>query len=97
MIKLKEVLEDWLAELGLRWKKLPLRKQRAYTLVFLLGYTVLTIAVMLKVCYDVSKSEDTVVIEHIENPTLRKTGPVYAKQDSMEMIFKNKIYERKSK
>ena len=78
-----------------RWRALPVRKQHQYTLYFFLGYLMLTAGVIAKVWYDTGKSENDMHIEHIENPVLKKKESPASLQDSISIILKNKIYERK--
>ena len=88
-------MDRYFDNLDERWRALPLRKQRQYTLYFFVGYLLLTVAVIGKVMYDTSKSGNDMVIEHIENPVLRKNGSPARLQDSVSIILKNQIYERK--
>lgn len=87
-------MDRYFDKLDERWRELPLRKQHQYTLYFFVGYLLLTMAVIGKVMYDTSKSGNDIIIEHIENPVLKK---VKALQDyrTQSTILKNKIYERK--
>jgi hypothetical protein len=62
---------------------------------FFIGYLVLTAFVIGKVWYDTSKSENGMVIEHIENPVLKKDESPAKLQDTLSTILKNQIYERK--
>lgn len=78
-----------------RWRGLPLRKQHQYTLCFFVGYLLLTTGIIFKVWYDTTKSGNDMVIEHIENPVLKKSGSPARLQDTLSTILKNKIYERK--
>lgn len=55
-----------------RWRVLPIAKQRQYTMYFFTAYLLLTIAVILKIGYDTSKSDNNMVIEHIRNPVFEK-------------------------
>lgn len=78
-----------------RWRALPLRKQHQYTLYFFVGYLLLTTIVIGKVWYDTKKSDNSMVIKHIENPVLKKKESPARLQDTVSTILKNKIYERK--
>lgn len=77
------------------WRALPLRKQYKYLLYCFLAYLILTIAVILKVWYDKGKSNHSLVIEHIENPVVKKRESTRSLQDSMLKIIKNRRHERK--
>ena len=78
-----------------RWRTLPIGKQHQFTLYFFIGYLLLTAGVILKVWYDAGKSDNGLVIEHIENPVLKKKEDPAKLQDTLTTIFKNKFYERK--
>ena len=95
MKKLRANMDRYFDKLDERWRELPLRKQHQYTLYFFVGYLLLTMAVIGKVMYDTSKSGNDIIIEHIENPVLKKSGSPARLQDTLSTILKNKIYERK--
>ena len=95
MKKLRANMDRYFDKLDERWRELPLRKQHQYTLYFFVGYLLLTVAVIGKVMYDSSKSGNDMVIEHIENPVLKKSESPARLQDTLSTILKNKIYERK--
>ncbi len=95
MKKLRANMDRYFDKLDERWQALPVRKQHQYTLYFFVGYLLLTAGVILKVWYDAGKADNNLVIEHIENPVLKKNGSPARLQDSVSTILKNKIYERK--
>ncbi|WP_430611646.1 nitrogen regulatory IIA protein [Flavobacterium sp. JP2137] len=72
MKKLRANIDSYFDKLDNRFRALPLRKQHQYTLYFFVGYLLLTAAVIFKVWYDTAKSDNDMVIEHIENPVLKK-------------------------
>lgn len=88
-------MDRYFEQLDERWRALPVKKQHQYTLYFFLGYLMLTAGVIAKVWYDTGKSENDMHIEHIENPVLKKKESPASLQDSISIILKNKIYERK--
>lgn len=88
-------MDRYFEQLDERWRALPVMKQHKYTLYFFLGYLMLTAGVITKVWYDTGKSENDMHIEHIENPVLKKKESPASLQDSISIILKNKIYERK--
>lgn len=94
MKKLRANMDRYFDQLDERWRALPLRKQRQYTMYFFVVYLLLTVVVIGKVMYDTSKSGNDMVIEHIENPVLKNGNPARL-QDSVSTILKNQIYERK--
>lgn len=91
MKKIRTDIDKWFDKMDERWKILPVRKQHQYILYFFLGYLLLTVGAILKVWYDTNKSNSDMVIEHIENPVLKKKGSSKFLMDTL----KNKIYERK--
>lgn len=95
MKKLRANMDRYFDKLDERWRALPLRKQHRYTLYFFLGYLLITVAVIGKVMYDTSKSGNDIIIEHIENPVLKKSESPARLQDTLSTILKNQIYERK--
>ena len=95
MRKLRAKMDKWFNKLDEHWRELPLRKQHRYMLYFFVGYLLLTAGVIFKVWYDTAKSDNSIVIEHIENPILKKKESPTLLQDTLTTIFKNKFYERK--
>lgn len=95
MKKLRANMDKWFDNLDERWKALPVRKQHRYTLYFFAGYLLLSVGVIVKVWIDTVKSDNNMVIEHIENPVLKMNESPAALQDSLTTILKNKIYGRK--
>ena len=85
MKKLRANMDRYFDQLDERWRALPLRKQRQYTLYFFVVYLLLTVVVIGKVMYDTSKSGNDMVIEHIENPVLKNGNPA-SLQDSVSTI-----------
>lgn len=94
MKKIRANMDRYFDQMEKRWQALSVRKQHQYILYFFVGYLLLTIAVIGKVIYDTSKSDNGMVIEHIENPVLTSKNPARL-QDSVSKVLKNKIYERK--
>lgn len=95
MKKLRASIDVWVKKIDLRWRELPLKKQHRYTLYFFLGYLILTIGVILKVWIDTGKPDNGLVIEHIINPVIKKEESTKPLQDSLSIILKKKMYERK--
>lgn len=95
MKKLRANMDRYFDKMDDRWRALPLLKQHQYTLYFFVGYLLLTTMVIGKVWYDTKKSDNSMVIEHIENPVLKKKESPARLQDTVSTILKNKIYERK--
>ncbi|NBL65627.1 nitrogen regulatory IIA protein [Flavobacterium sp. NST-5] len=94
MKKLRANMDRYFDRLDERWRALPLRKQHRYTLYFFTAYLLLTVGVIFKVWYDTAKSDNSMAIEHIENPVLQKKESPAPLQDTLQ-ILKNQFYERK--
>ena len=86
MEKLRTTIGNWFDRLDGQWRAMPVKKQHRYTLLLFAGYALLSVIVLFKVCYDLAQSDNTMTIEHIENPVIR--------QDSTETILKQKNHER---
>ena len=97
MKKLRERLDNWFNKLDERWRSLPVKRQRKYTLLFFMGYLLLTVIVIAKVWFDTSKPNPTIEIRHIENPVIQKKKSETGGLDSLSNILKEKFYERKWK
>jgi hypothetical protein len=95
MKKLRANIDRYFDRLDERWRALSVRKQHRYILYFFTAYLLLTIGVILKVWYDTGKPDHSLVIEHIENPVIKKNEYTKPLQDSLSIILKNKMYERK--
>lgn len=95
MKNLRTNIDRWFDKLDDKWQALSVKKQHRYTLYFFVGYLLLTVGVIFKVWYDAGKSNNSIVIEHIENPVLIKKGSPASLQDTLSTILKNKSYERK--
>ncbi|TDE29371.1 nitrogen regulatory IIA protein [Flavobacterium ranwuense] len=94
MKNLRTNLNKLFDRLDQRWQALPVKKQHSYTLCFFTGYLLLTIGVIFKVGLDTTRSDNDMVIKHIENPVGKKKESL-ATQDTLITILKNKIYEGK--
>ena len=88
-------MDTWFNKLDMQWRALPVQQQYKYLLYCFQGYLILTIAVILKVWYDTEKNNHSLVIEHIENPVVKKKESAISMQDSLLKIIKNKSHERK--
>ena len=95
MKKLRTKIEAWFDSLDTSWRELPLQQQYRYLMCCFLIYVALTIAVALKVWYDLEKTNHSLAIKHIENPIIKKSKFDKPLQDSLINNFKNKKYERK--
>jgi hypothetical protein len=95
MKRLRANMDRFYGQMNERWKKLPIRRQHRYTLYLFVGYLLLTAGMIFKVWFDMAKSGNSIVIRHIENPVLKKKESPALLQDTVSIIIKNKVYERK--
>ncbi len=72
MKKLRIKIKKYFTYLNQCWLRLPLEKQRKYILLFFIGYFLLTVVVMLNAFRSTGKAGKGIVIEHIENPVIKK-------------------------
>ncbi len=93
MKNLRTTISNWLDKLDGQWRTMPVKKQHRYTLLLFAGYALLSVIVLLEVCYDVAHSDNTMTIEHIENP-IRQNNSSVSPQDSINKILKRKNNER---
>lgn len=94
MKNLGTLLSNRLDRLREQWRALPVKKQHRYTLLLFTGYALLSVFVLLNVCFDEGNPGNGITIEHIENPVIRRNRPAVSLQDSISMILKHKMYER---
>jgi hypothetical protein len=95
MKNIRTTIDKWLDSLDKRWDKLPIQKQRQYTLYFFSAYLLLMIVMISKICYDTINTDNSMIIEHILNPVPEKKNNPTQLQDTLQVILKNKTYERK--
>lgn len=87
MKNLRTTIRNWFDKLDGQWRAVPVTKQHRYTLLLFAGYALLSVIVLLEVCYDVMHSDNTMTIEHIENPIKQNSSSV-SPQDSTTTNFK---------
>ena len=73
MKKLRTTMDGYFDRLDRKWRALPVKRQRRYTLIFFLAYLLLTAAVITGVCYDVKKNEKGIAVDPIENPIIKRS------------------------
>lgn len=88
MKNLRTNMDKWFDKMDQRWLALPVRKQHRYALYFFTGYLLLTAGVIFKIWNDTGKSSNDMVIEHIENPVLKKKESPEPLQDTLSTILK---------
>ena len=95
MKKFRQNIDRFYDDLDERWRALPLRRQRRYALYFFAGYLLLTTGIVAKVWYDTRQAKNNMRIEHIENPVFKKNKRPAKLQDTLPILLKSRIYERK--
>ena len=83
MKKIRAHIEQYFDRLDDRFRALPLKKQRKFTIYFFMGYLLLTAAVIWNVWYDVATSNEVVNIKHIENPVHKRKEASTRLQDTL--------------
>lgn len=87
-------INNWFEKLDGQWRVMPVKKQQRYTILLFISYALLSTIVILKVCYDVSKSDSSLIIEHIKNPVIQKNKSLVYPLDSLSTILKRRNYGR---
>ncbi|EHO07005.1 MULTISPECIES: hypothetical protein [Bacteroidota] len=87
-------INNWFEKLDGQWRAMPVKKQQRYTILLFISYALLSTIVILKVCYDVSKSDSSLIIEHIKNPVIQKNKSLVYPLDSLSTILKRRNYGR---
>lgn len=75
MKTIRIIIGKWLEKQDKSWRALPPAKQRSCTLCLFLAYLLLTAGVISKVCYDMAKPDNRMVIDPIESPLRQKESP----------------------
>ncbi|MGG7468665.1 hypothetical protein ACVVIH_07170 [Chryseobacterium arthrosphaerae] len=65
MKKIRDKVEHWILSADQKWKTLPQKRQRLFTMLFLAGYTVLTILVLISIFITTANDNNTMSISHI--------------------------------
>lgn len=94
MKNMRNMIHERIERIDGQWRAMPVKKQQLYMLLLFSGYALLSIIVLLKVCYDIAKSDNILTIEHIENPINRQKNSPVSPKDSKKTILKGKNYER---
>ncbi|MDR2270433.1 MAG: nitrogen regulatory IIA protein [Sphingobacterium sp.] len=68
MKNIRTTIEQELDRLDNKWQALPLRTQVRYVIILFACYLVIGIGVLVKVCYDLGRENNTIAIKHIEAP-----------------------------
>ncbi|MDR6919521.1 nitrogen regulatory IIA protein [Chryseobacterium sp. 2987] len=87
-MNLRTKIENRIDELDERWRELPVKKQRKYTLYFFICYTALTLFVVAKVCVESGEVDQEVAVRHIENPVVKVKKSSQDQRDSISLTLK---------
>ncbi|MFH6991837.1 nitrogen regulatory IIA protein [Flavobacterium sp. FlaQc-48] len=95
MKNVRNAIDKWLEQLDKRWDEMPIQKQHRFIRYFFSAYLLLTALIIFNVWRDTARSENQMVIGHIENPVRPKKEAPAALPDSLKSILKDKTYEKK--
>jgi hypothetical protein len=95
MKKLRTNIDRWFESLDYRWDQIPEAKQQKIILRFFAVYVILTAAVIINVWQDTSKADNEMNIKYIESPFKGSKGNPSQTKDTLSVMIKNKIYEKK--
>ncbi|UZT98948.1 hypothetical protein ODZ84_05085 [Chryseobacterium fluminis] len=65
MKKIRDKIEQHILLANQKWKALPEKRQRLFTKLFLAGYTVVTILVLISIFVTIANDNNTMSISHI--------------------------------
>lgn len=65
MKKIRDKIERWILRADQKWKALPEKRQRLLTKLFLAGYCILTILVLISIFITTANNNNTMSISHI--------------------------------
>jgi len=82
MKTLRASINNWIDKLNGQWRAMPVKKQHHHILLLFSAYALLSIIVLVKVCYDVAKPGNTIRIDHIENPVIRQGKSSVIREDN---------------
>lgn len=88
MKNIRKNIERYLDGLDKGWEQLPLEKQHKYIVYFFSVYVLLTAWILFKIWYDAKRFQNTVGIEHIENPVFREKESSSYQQDKGSTMLK---------
>ncbi|GEN71251.1 hypothetical protein CLA01_13230 [Chryseobacterium lathyri] len=88
-MNIRTKIENHINDLDDRWRELPIKMQRKYTIYFFLCYTILTLIVVANVCVETGEADQEVAIRHIENPVGKTEKSSKMSMDSTSINLKN--------
>lgn len=65
MKKIRDKVEHWILSADHKWKALPQKRQRLFTKLFFVGYTVVTLLVLISIFITTANDNNTMSISHI--------------------------------
>ncbi len=72
MKNLRTTINNRFERMDRQWRRLPVKRQHHYMLLFFLAYALLTAAVIAGIWYEVRAEKKELSIEPITNPTIKK-------------------------
>lgn len=67
MKNLSTKIENSFDKLDKRWRRVPLKTQRLVAILFFTVYALLSLYIVAKVCFDLGRASNELVIEHIDS------------------------------
>lgn len=71
MKNLSTKIENWFDRLDCRWRQVPIKTQRLVAILFFTVYALLSLYVLAKVCFDLGRASNEMVVEHIKSPEIQ--------------------------
>lgn len=85
MKNLSTKIENWFDRMDSRWRQVPIKTQRIVAILFFCAYALLSLYVIAKVCFDLGRASNEIVVEHIESPEMQKHhSPVEAEKNNVK-------------
>jgi len=88
MKKLRDKIENFVLKTEDRWKILPIDRQRLLTKVFLGGYCLLTVIVLIHIIVSTGQKSNTISIDHIDGITKKPVEKDAGQIDTTEIPIK---------
>lgn len=74
MRNIRASINIWIEQLEDRWLMLPRKAQSKIILCFFISYSLITVATIVQVCYEVQQSKAEIQIEHINSLPEKKVS-----------------------
>ncbi len=71
MKNLSTKIENWFDQMDRKWRRVPIRTQRIVAILFFTVYALLSLYVLAKVCFDLGRASNEMIVDHIESPEIQ--------------------------